>query len=266
MSRVLSYAQSNFGPLAANDAHNFARLRALNIYRCNAIYSFIPKNACSTMRLSVAIENGCIESVESFNWIHQNNQTFAANLRELCRADFTFVLLRCPFRRLASAFLDKVVQREPPFWPMTRAKDQAVRHDELSFRDFVGLLAQRPFRKSNEHWRAQTDFLIYKDYDRYYAVEDFPAARASIEDLTGMTVHDARNLTKHGEGQYLVREDGFYGDMPATELLRMQMDGETPSKRSLYDPEIRRAVETIYADDIALYRSALDPRHLLFAV
>ena len=45
----------------ANTKHIFAQKHAMNVYAQGAIYSLIPKNACSTMRLSIAIENGCVK-------------------------------------------------------------------------------------------------------------------------------------------------------------------------------------------------------------
>ena len=58
-SRLLKYVQSDTGNLRLNPKHQVAASHALNIYSSGAIYTFIPKNACSTMRLSLAIANGC---------------------------------------------------------------------------------------------------------------------------------------------------------------------------------------------------------------
>jgi len=77
------------------------------IYQSNALYSYIPKNACSTLRFSVAKANGCISSLEQGHWIHANNTVFNATLAEAIKASYTFVILRCPYRRLASAYLDE---------------------------------------------------------------------------------------------------------------------------------------------------------------
>ncbi|WP_373417475.1 sulfotransferase family 2 domain-containing protein, partial [Vibrio parahaemolyticus] len=72
------------------------------IYNSNSLYTFIPKVACSTMRYTVARENGCVTGLSQANWIHNNNQTFNATLSEALRTDYSFVILRCPFSRLAS--------------------------------------------------------------------------------------------------------------------------------------------------------------------
>lgn len=113
MPRFLKYATDSFGPLAQNHSHQLAQSHALCIYESDAIYSFIPKNACSTMRLSIARANGCIRKIKDFNWIHKNNSTFSASLSELAKARYSFVFLRDPFSRLVSVYFDKIVSRDP---------------------------------------------------------------------------------------------------------------------------------------------------------
>ena len=81
--RLFRFARTSHAGLHANARHQLAAGHALRIYHSNAIYSFIPKNACSTMRLSLAIANCCIRDAADFNWIHQNNATFSANLEAL---------------------------------------------------------------------------------------------------------------------------------------------------------------------------------------
>ena len=61
MSRRLRYACKMFQNLAQNVAHGFSAGYALSIYPSDSVYSSIPKNACSTMRYSRALENGAIE-------------------------------------------------------------------------------------------------------------------------------------------------------------------------------------------------------------
>ncbi len=113
-SRLLKYAGSDYGRLRDNRKHQVAAAHALKIYKSGSIYTFIPKNACSTMRLSLAIANCCIADASSFEWIHENNETFRANLEDMVCAAYTFVILRDPFARLASYFLDKVVAQRLP--------------------------------------------------------------------------------------------------------------------------------------------------------
>jgi hypothetical protein len=111
--RLLRFARRNTAALSGNGAHQFALSHAMCIYQPAAIYSFIPKNACSTLRFSVALANGCVSGESDVNWIHENNETFKPTLAELVRANYSFVVLRDPFRRVASCFLDKFVDKRP---------------------------------------------------------------------------------------------------------------------------------------------------------
>ena len=88
--RVIRFSNIWNGPLAENVQHKFAAQHELNIYRSKSIYTFIPKCACSTMRLSLAISNGLISDVSKYGWIHSNNTTFSANLSELITAKFAY--------------------------------------------------------------------------------------------------------------------------------------------------------------------------------
>ncbi|TAL45777.1 MAG: hypothetical protein EPN89_11775, partial [Methylovulum sp.] len=83
-TRPFKYSSASYVNLSKNQQHQFAQGHALRIYNSNSIYSFIPKNACSTMRVSLAIANGCIADTDKldeldFNWIHNNNDTFRAD-------------------------------------------------------------------------------------------------------------------------------------------------------------------------------------------
>src|SRR5689334_7241658 len=98
--RLLRYTRDNLQTLDANAAHQFAARYALSLHNCDPVYSFIPKNACSTMRYTIALANGAIVGPADFNWIHANNPTFRASLRELATAKYTFAILRDPYLRL----------------------------------------------------------------------------------------------------------------------------------------------------------------------
>ena len=98
--------------ISENDLYTFSSSYTLSIYPIDAICTFIPKNACTTLRYSIAVANGFLKDINDIAWIHSNNSTFISTQREVALAKYTFVVLRCPFRRVASAFLEKFVGRE----------------------------------------------------------------------------------------------------------------------------------------------------------
>ena len=263
--RVLKYASSVNRNLAANPAHNFAKNHTFCIYASNAIYSFIPKNACSTMRLSIALANGCIASRDDFRWIHYNNNTFNANLRDLYCADYTFVILRCPYSRLASTYLDKFVEKTGELWNLYYASNQVFDPDSLSFREFCELLKMPQYLNLNEHWKPQSTFLIYEEYDEYFPFEDFKSVQDVLERKIGLDIVDARRLTKHGTDQYEPDTARRHSDTPAHEIAAMKRKGQCPGPQSLYDADLVKLVWKMYRDDIDLYASHFGTEALTFS-
>ncbi|MAU94899.1 sulfotransferase family 2 domain-containing protein [Marinibacterium profundimaris] len=262
--RLLRYAAAHRRTLATNPDHGFAADYALCHYRAGAVYSFIPKNACSTLRLSLAIANGAIAGPEDWTWIHANNPTFRAALRDLATADFTFTVLRCPHARLASVFLDKIVGRSPEYWLLFRETGETIDPKRFSFRDFVGLVsADDDWQQLNEHWRPQVDFLVYAEYDAWYAVERMAEARDDLAARIGFDLVDARGLTRHGTDRFDLIE-GDYADTSMAELAALQEAGRAPSHAALYDDALVGAVARAWACDLALYRDRIGAATLTF--
>lgn len=272
--RLLRYAGTSRKTLADNATHRFAASYALCLYGADAVYSFIPKNACSTLRVSLALANGCIAGLEQWTWIHANNPTFRAGLRDLVTARFSFVILRCPHARLASVFLDKIVGRSHEYWFLHRATGDRIDPARFSFRDFVGLLTGTPedgevdMLRLNEHWRPQVDFLVYDEYDAWYAVERMAEARVELDARIGLELVDARPLTRHGTDRFELMDvpetGGHFADMPLTELAALQAAGRAPSHGALYDDGLIGAVADAYAEDLALYAARIGPETLTF--
>ncbi len=262
--RLLRYAGHSRKALAQNTRHGWAASHALCLYGAEAVYSFIPKNACSTMRVSLALANGAIADTGQWTWIHANNQTFQASLRDLLTARFTFTILRCPHARLASVFLDKIVGRMPEYWQVFHELDDRLDPDTFSFRDFVGFVTRHPGRlKMNEHWRPQVEFLVYDDYDAWYAVERMGAARDDLAARAGLSLVDARPLTRHGTDRFDLL-DGAHADMSISDLAALQATGRAPAHAALYDEALTDQVTRAYAADLALYGDRIGPETLTF--
>ena len=250
--RLLRFARHSTDALADNKQHDYAHRFAISLYASQAIYSFIPKNACSTMRLSVAYANGAITGPADFHWIHANNETFMPTLRDLATARYTFVVLRDPFHRLVSCFLDKMVtgQIKPNFF--SKPVGEAMTEDTLTFRKFVIGVKKR--LNANGHWKPQTAFLVYEDYDDWFAVEDFGRAVTTLERRIGLEVLDARPISQHGKDRHQPVDDRSHADTPVAEIAAMKARRELPAFPTMFDDEIIAAVRSLYAEDIALYQ------------
>lgn len=267
MIRRLNFSALSHGNLGNNAAHQFAMQRALRIYHSNTIYSFIPKNACSTMRLSLAIENGCIDNTEAdHGWFHQNNDTFSADLASLITARYTFVILRCPYARLASVYLDKVVGKEPAGAMFANIMGIRSGSEGVSFDTFVRAMKNPVVRDANPHWRPQRDFLVYKQYDDYFCLEEFDKAIPQILEKAGLQIYDARRVTGHGLDKLELIEHGNHGNLCAAEILSMKLKGKCPSPRSLYNDELVAITGEVFSEDIAIYARHFDRKNMLFGL
>lgn len=264
MKHVLRQARLSHGALAENERHGFAARHALCIYRSNAVYSFIPKNACTTLRYSLALDNGAIAGPEDFGWIHHNNWTFSASLRDLVTAHSSFVLLRCPFARLASFYLDKIVGQLPPAPRLLPLLPHIASLRHLSFRQFALAMLDPAIRGHNNHWCPQSDFLVYETYSAYFCLERFAEASEGIERMTGLKVQDARALGRHDLSRFTRDGSARYCDVPAQEITALKARNLVPATEALYDDEIVAAVCQAYAEDLALYRDCFGSGTLTF--
>lgn len=254
--RLLRYSHGNLQALAQNAAHQFASQHALSIYTVDAVYSFIPKNACSTMRYTIAMVNGAIAGPKHFNWIHTNNLTFRSSLAELAKAKYTFVILRDPYRRIASCYLDKMVDQTTVAWIYHALTSYRTAPAMLTFREFVTNLKYR--LRGNEHWRPQVDFLVYEHYDDIFCLEAFSDAAAALRSRIGLDVQDARGLTKHGYEQFRpLDDDDHFADKPAHEIAALKRAGRIPRIAQLYDASLIAEVGQTYAADIAFYTKTI---------
>lgn len=266
MSRTFRYTSATYQSFRVNPQHQLAVRHAMLLFRSKTIYSFIPKNACSTLRLTLAIENGFIQKPSDFNWIHQNNDAFGADLPALATAPYTFVVLRCPFARIASAFLDKIVGHTVEAWQMYEAIKRSREISSFTFDFFVRQLAAPAIRNSNIHWRPQVDFLLYHEYDDYFCLEQFEVAVQTLHQKIGVTVVDARQLSSHGLDRYETIDDGSsFTHASALEIMNLKAAGKCPSLISLYSPELVAIVRNCYQQDFDLYLRQFGADHLLFA-
>ena len=253
--RVLAQTKGFHMNLNRNPRHNFAARHAMAIYNSNSVYSFIPKNGCSTMRLSVALANGAISNIQDFNWIHNNNQTFQPDLKMIMSAEYTFVILRNPFDRLASVYLDKIVGKEIDAWNLRDQLNREINLDKLNFAEFVNYIRKPRLLNTNIHWRQQSDFLLYEKYDDYFMFEDFEKMTLSLEANIDFEVVDSRELIGHHVEQF-DQLSGEYSNVPAQEIFRLKLEGRCPSHKSLYSKELKEIVRNVYSKDFDLIEEA----------
>lgn len=262
--RLLRHTPGTREPLGKNAAHRFASQHALVHYGSGTVFTFIPKNACTSLRISLALANGAIATVEEWNWVHKNNATFAATLPELARAPETALVLRCPFRRLASTFLDKIVSRQPDFWALYDRSAREIDPDRLTFRGFVDWIGRPGMLRANIHWRPQEDFLVYARYDHVFGMTGLDAFAAFFAQRTGHDHVDSRKFSGHTSAGFVPLEGGCQADTPLVELMAAKARGALPRAVDLFDDALAGQVARLYGRDLALLRDLARDEPLLF--
>lgn len=248
---------------AAKAALKFRIAHALHIYQSNAIYTYIPKNACSTMRYSVALTNGFIQKQEEWRWIHTNDLTQSVkNLSYLLNPNYSFVILRCPYGRLVSVFFDKFINNKPHAKKFMQKYMSNLKIDNLSFQDFVNRISEIKSVQYDHHWRPQTDFLLYKEYTRYFALEELETASKTLEQDIGFKVHDTRKIVGHHTSH--VRKIEHIQEPWYLSIKELRELSQLPKVQSMYSKEMIKKVKTIYAEDIDFYSSKFGNKNLSF--
>ena len=249
------------GSLAENKRHELAKSNTLVHLKSNSICTWIPKIACSTIRYSIAVDNGAITGPNDFSWIHQNNSTFAANNKELLNPSYTFVILRNPFKRLLSFFLDKICSDKSTKEDQSYALARSIFNTKNSttFEEFVSTIYEDPSLISKDiHTRRQCDFLVYADYSDYFKFEDFQATKEKLKEKIGLELVDTRQrgtIRTTFEMEELKEFNHKTTVLEANALLDMR---KKPLACNMYTPEMIAKVGTIYFSDILLYSNEVE--------
>ncbi len=240
--------------LSNNASHKFALQYTLSIYKSDSAYTFIPKNACSTLRFSVAKANGCIDNLEEVDWIHSNNQTFSITTEAAFKAKYKFVILRCPFSRLFSTYMDKMVNMDMQSWKYRNARRRSFHPHDLTFKTFLKDISVAPINTFDVHWKPQIDFLLYQTYDDIFCLENFQLAQITLKEKIDFDIYDTRSHLNHhisGAEQENSIEKPY--EIPAVDLLVLKRSGRTPAAISMYNEELIDIVRKVYEKDIDLY-------------
>jgi hypothetical protein len=243
--------RSEYG-LSPTVRHRFAMKHALTIPD-GLIYSYIPKNACTSLRYAAGKRNGFTGEISALQNIQDSIQ---ANLTELRDAEYTFVVLRCPYRRLASMFFDKAL-RKPARFDCVRNRFTRVLNpgaEYLTFKKFVKLLEKPGALMAEHHWAPQTAFLIYHNYDDYFSVENIGEAFSILNKR--FPIVDMRSQIGHDTSKLAVVE-GSFADATVKDLKRLKASGSVPAYTSMFDDETKEIFDNLYSCDIRLFRELI---------
>ena len=240
--------------LADTSTVRFAVAHALHIFETDSIYTFIPKNGCSAVRYSIARSNGFVQESDDLRWIHGNNSALVVkDVATLAKPRYSFVILRSPYSRLVSVFFDKFLNREQVATKFANKHLRHVQFDDITFQDFIYRISEINRRKLNHHWKPQVDFLLYRDYDRYFSLESFAEMKAILLRDIGFEVYDTGHLTKHHTSQHRrVVNHTTPWELSIRELRQIRPLG-LPQAASMFNKDLAARVAQTYRDDLELY-------------
>ena len=150
--------------------------------------------------------------------------------------------------------MDKFVGKTAEAWYFYNVINRSIELDRLTFADFIGYLENPRIRAADIHWRPQVDFLVYNQYDDYFALEQFANSKMTIEARSGLTILDSRPVVRHGLDQWnLLPVDSDFSRDAARRNRRASPEGESPHPRSLFTETLIGRVGELYAADLALF-------------
>lgn len=246
------------------------------------VYVAIPKNACTELKANFVL-NSCYSN--DFRASRKSIHDYCGKLtstsipRDLIMRDeyFRFVVLRDPFRRLVSAYLNKIVRPRRnrqqylrlPLLERTIRKAQqivGIGYDpirSITFEEFVNFLAQAEDTECNRHWMPQFRF-SGTNLNIYHHVGVTERLSETIELLSERFAYvwelrigsgllgAASRFTRYSSSSELA--DPFKA-LP-DELDRFEEN--IPEYTRFYSPKIRQIVAQRYATDVALHHQAGD--------
>lgn len=171
------------------------------------IYVEVPKAGCGTMKATLGGMEAARLSQAAVERVQENphDRTKATPflkpyqlptdlLEDVFRSRkwTRFTVVREPASRLLSGYLEKIQQglkqSEPIMAALQARGDAPERAEDITFAQFVDVVAAMPSREQDPHWRRQTDHigLEFVKYDEIIHLEDLDQSWAKVAKLTGV--------------------------------------------------------------------------------
>ena len=235
------------------------------------LFQPVAKNGCTSLKSlmvdlsdipdKAAVRERVHEATDSANTgLHLKDKS-AENVARILAAPgyFRFAVVRDPFDRLVSAYVEKfVVKRGAAYQhyatgPVVAAVQGQAEADHaagITFRQFAEYVTATPPERLDPHWRPQIDYFRDVPLDRLYGLGDFDLLERDLSLHCGEPVRiDHRNRSR-GQTR-LVAESVADMSPAALEGIAMRLSSE-----SFFDADLGLRVGCYFAADLTLYRAA----------
>ena len=239
-----------------------------HMYYCESqslIATLIPKNASSFVKTLFAWYDADepefdAAAKKAFSDIHNrfNGLLLVKNFQEIERAKQSFIILRCPYRRAVSGFIDKFViaPEEAIFQGIIRTARKEI--DSITFSDFVNAIKNSPDSWLDPHFRSQYSYVIFEKYDHFFCVEDSESLKGFLETKAPDALKVINELAPKGinKKQYTTTDVENAYSFTVDKLRNLYInENKIPSEKCFFNRIIIRNLSQRYSDDISYYKN-----------
>jgi tetratricopeptide (TPR) repeat protein len=226
------------------------------------VYCSIPKNACTLFK-NIIVEYS--EDKSEYEKSNQNIHQFLISKRGKvstllsCVRDsgyFKIVILRNPFSRLTSGYLDKFAKHiNPESFALDVIRDvqqflglEINVENSITFEQFIKYLARKKDYELNDHWRPQNNFVGSVKFDLVGQFENLNHVIDILQNNYGI------RMKKEGS-EHATKYQDFSEKLPFHTMYPRDLRNleGMPKARQLYSAELEKIVRERYAKDIELY-------------
>lgn len=215
----------------------------------NFVYLAIPKAAATSFITWMVELEGAKKKKPEYN-IYQVIQTTLLWIQHPQVVDpFKFTIMRSPWDRLPSAYLNKMVKDDEH-----HASQQMIGHlgktiQGITFREFVHRLAELNLSKADAHWRTQRSMIVPFDPHLIGTMERLDHFLPIIAKRIGIPI----DLGNENRAVSFPSQD--VGPCMDKTSLELREKGFRPTVNNFYDGELRELVRKLYECDFEMYKN-----------
>ncbi len=269
----LMHAQRQLGEIGAANRNykHWITMRYLVNHKHKIVYSPIEKNACSLFKNILVDQSEYADDyrkskIAVHRYITAHKQRFfAQDFSCLCSPEyFKLIILRNPFDRLVSAYIDKFVRSAkqnrhsiPVINQVYKSlKEKPNYQQSITFRQFVNFLIDKEDRLLDPHWRPQyiymglglLEFDLIGQFENLSAVVENLETRFNLEIETNVAPAHRIVYGSFDKGKKF--SDAYPKTLRALESF--------PSSSSMYTPDVEEMVRKKYAKDLEIYEQVFN--------
>ena len=229
------------------------------------IYCVIPKVACSSFKkiiLQLSQHQAKIQQLKGVDFHVYVNHTFSLFRDSKLKVNnllnnpsyFKFAIIRNPWNRLISAYINKFVNLKEPFTHevikcVYEGQGQTPNYEQsITFKQFIHYLVATEDHLLDRHWKPQYLFLGNTKFDFIGKFENLAEDFQYIKQKLNLDLDlEWMNKTEKTENSSISEN---YADYYPQYLRKL---GEIPNYRSFYTPELVELVRSRYQNDIEMF-------------